>query len=602
MDFVCIDRLEGDGLTARTVAVWCDGHFEDNVTYALKDTPCGDVVGKTVCCFPASVCQLFPRDQVLRDLRAESYVGVTLWSHTGQPLGLIAVIGHGPLANRAQAEATLKLVAVRAAGELERLQSEEALRESEARYAMTLTAVNDGLWDWHIPSGKAFFSGLYYTILGYEDGAFPATYDSWRLLVHPEDIERVERELRKCVESGGSFAIDLRMKKQSAEWLWVSTRGKAMELTAGGQALRMVGTLSDITERKRAEDALRLASDRLLLAVRAGKVATWDWDIVNDRLIWDEAMYRLYGGSSEQFNGAYEAWLQGVHQEDRAREREKTQQALSGSKEYDTEFRVVWPDESVHYIQANGMVQRDTAGRPVRMLGTNWDITERKQAYDLIRESLREKEALLKEVHHRVKNNLQVITSLLRMEARRSEHPATKSVLDEMKSRILSMALLHESLYRSGTFASVDLGTYLKQLTNQSFRALAVRPGSVRLQLELASVQVEMDQALPCGLLVNELISNCLKHGFPGDRSGEVRVDLQLVDSGPQLRLRVSDTGVGLPADFESKRGKSLGLQLVSNLARQIDGQLEVGPGPGAVFEVIFTPKYSKPNSSTPPP
>ena len=208
MDFVCIDRLEGDGLAARTVAVWCDGRFEDNVTYALKDTPCGDVVGKTVCCFPASVCQFFPRDQVLQDLRAESYVGVTLWSHTGQPIGLIAVIGRGPLANRRLAESILELVAGRAAGELERQEAEDALRKSEARYTQTINAVNDGLWDWHIPSGKALFSALYYMMLGYQNGEFPATYDSWRLLVHPEDIDRVERELRARVETGNGFSID----------------------------------------------------------------------------------------------------------------------------------------------------------------------------------------------------------------------------------------------------------------------------------------------------------------------------------------------------------------------------------------------------------
>ncbi len=134
MDFVCIDRLEGDGLNARTVAVWCDGHFEDNVTYALKDTPCGEVVGKAVCCFPASVSQFFPRDQVLQDLQAESYVGVTLFSHIGQPIGLIAVISRRPLTNRPQAEAILQTVGLRTAAELERLDAKEALQESEARF------------------------------------------------------------------------------------------------------------------------------------------------------------------------------------------------------------------------------------------------------------------------------------------------------------------------------------------------------------------------------------------------------------------------------------------------------------------------------------
>ncbi len=153
MDFVCIDRLEGDGLMARTVAVWCDGHFEDNLEYALKDTPCGDVVGKTACCFPAGVCRLFPRDQVLQDLRAECYVGVTLWGHSGQPIGLIAVIGRSPLANRRLAELTLKLVAVRAAGEFERLEAEEALRETQAILKAAMDNSQAGIAIADAPSG-----------------------------------------------------------------------------------------------------------------------------------------------------------------------------------------------------------------------------------------------------------------------------------------------------------------------------------------------------------------------------------------------------------------------------------------------------------------
>ena len=132
MDFVCIDRLEADGLTAQTVVVWSDGHFRDNVIYALKDTPCGEVVGNAVCCFPANVCQVFPRNQVLKDMQAESYIGVTLWAHSGQPIGLIAVIGRNPLTNRLLAETTLKLVAIRASGEIERLMAEEALRKAQA--------------------------------------------------------------------------------------------------------------------------------------------------------------------------------------------------------------------------------------------------------------------------------------------------------------------------------------------------------------------------------------------------------------------------------------------------------------------------------------
>ena len=130
-EYVCIDRLEGDGLTARTVAVYNNGKFESNVSYALKDTPCGEVVNNRICCYPRGVRRLFPRDLVLQELKAESYFGTTLWDSRGQPIGLIAVIGQQVLNDSKRAQTLLNLVAPRAAGELERRQTEEALRESE---------------------------------------------------------------------------------------------------------------------------------------------------------------------------------------------------------------------------------------------------------------------------------------------------------------------------------------------------------------------------------------------------------------------------------------------------------------------------------------
>jgi PAS domain S-box-containing protein len=140
MDFVCIDRLVGDGLAAQTVAMYCDGKFEDNVAYDLKDTPCGDVVGQTICCFPKDVRHLFPKNAVLQEMRAESYVGTILWSFDGKPISLIAVIGRKPLANPRLAESLLKLVAARAAGELERKRAGLALHKAEERLRLAVEA------------------------------------------------------------------------------------------------------------------------------------------------------------------------------------------------------------------------------------------------------------------------------------------------------------------------------------------------------------------------------------------------------------------------------------------------------------------------------
>jgi two-component sensor histidine kinase len=224
------------------------------------------------------------------------------------------------------------------------------------------------------------------------------------------------------------------------------------------------------------------------------------------------------------------------------------------------------------------------------------DITERKQAEQALQQSLKDQHALLMEVHHRVKNNLQVISSLLRMEAQRSQQADTQAVLTEMQGRIRSMALLHKALYHSGTFASVDLGNYLHQVATQAFSSHSLHSDLVRLTLDLGALQVGMDQAISAGLLVNELISNCLKHGFPQDRAGAVSVVLLPVDAQTDAadalwRICVSDTGVGLPPDFEERRKTSLGLQLVDDLSQQIGGGLGVAskPGEGAQFTVTFT-------------
>ena len=220
-------------------------------------------------------------------------------------------------------------------------------------------------------------------------------------------------------------------------------------------------------------------------------------------------------------------------------------------------------------------------------------LNELQISQSALKQSLCDKEALIKEVHHRVKNNLQVIASLLRLESGRSQAPEVKSVLGDMRNRIGTMAALHESLYRSESSATVNLGNYLRQLSIQAFQSQATGSDGIGLQHQLESVLVGMDQAVTCGLLVNELISNCFKHGFPAGASGFVRVDLHPLNTAGHWRLSVYDTGVGLGDDFEDKRKNSLGLQLADGLAKQIGGALEIATngGQGVAFSVDFQAK-----------
>lgn len=261
------------------------------------------------------------------------------------------------------------------------------------------------------------------------------------------------------------------------------------------------------------------------------------------------------------------------------------QEADANGRSFGVQFELSLP-VGVRWFELSVSRAPLVSGQTPRFIVLSRDITERKNAEEAIKASLHEKEALLKEVHHRVKNNLQVIASLLRLDTGRSANEGTKLVLREMQGRIRSMALLHETLYRSGNFAQVDLAAYLAQLATQLFRGQNTDSRRVALHLDLATNVLAIDRAIPCGLIVNELLTNAIKYAFPDEREGEVRI---VMGSSPEgiIRLTVSDTGRGLPEDFETRRQASLGLQLVSDLTRQLGGVLDIQPSP-ASFTVSF--------------
>ena len=194
------------------------------------------------------------------------------------------------------------------------------------------------------------------------------------------------RGMWETIVAGKEWRGEFHNKKKNGELYWESASISPI-LDPSGRITHFLAVKEDITERKRAEESLREATERLSLATRAGGVGIWDYDVVNDRLVWDDQMFRLYGLTRDQFAGAYEAWRAGVHPEDRLRGHEEIHLALRGEREFDTEFRVLWPDGTTRNIRALAFVQRDLSGQPLRMIGTNWDITGQKQAERELRES-----------------------------------------------------------------------------------------------------------------------------------------------------------------------------------------------------------------------
>jgi two-component sensor histidine kinase/CheY-like chemotaxis protein len=213
------------------------------------------------------------------------------------------------------------------------------------------------------------------------------------------------------------------------------------------------------------------------------------------------------------------------------------------------------------------------------------EIAQRRSAEEAVRHA-REKEVLLQEIHHRVKNNLQIITSLLRMQSRAVQDPAFSDALLECQNRVAAMALIHDKLYRAADLARVSFPEYVRDLTNNILTSYTLPASSVRVNLDVDDLSLSLDSAVPCGLILNELMSNCLKHAFPVGHSGTVHVRFHA--AGDQLCLVVRDDGVGMPADVDFERTSSLGWRLIRALVQQLGGFVQCHTAGGTVVELRF--------------
>ncbi len=215
------------------------------------------------------------------------------------------------------------------------------------------------------------------------------------------------------------------------------------------------------------------------------------------------------------------------------------------------------------------------------------DVTERRRAEARIKTSLQEKELLLKEIHHRVKNNLQVVCSLLSLQGDSAGEPRVRQLFEDTRNRVRSMASIHEMLYQSTDLARIDFSGYIGALASQLFSSCNISEERVRLEINVELVSLGIDLGIPCGLLINELMTNALMHAFPGDRTGAITVSLREMPDH-SIRLSVRDDGIGLPSGLDVEHADSLGFQLVTTLVGQLNGTLEVRREHGTEFVILF--------------
>jgi len=277
-----------------------------------------------------------------------------------------------------------------------------------------------------------------------------------------------------------------------------------------------------------------------------------------------------------------------THPEDLETDLSHVRQMLAGEiPYYQIEKRYIHKEGQVVPVMLSVSLVRDSEGRPVYFISQVEDITERKRAERKIADSLREKEVLLREIHHRVKNNMQVISSILQLQSSYIKNGEAMEVFRDCQYRIRTMALIHEKLYRSEGLARIDFKEYLESLIGMLLRSQTGKTLTLRHELQIEKLALDVDTAIPLGLIANELVSNCLKHAFAGRERGSMQVILKRIDrTGGQLAVR--DDGQGFPAGFDPDKTGSLGMRLVKILSSQIKGQVTFNGETGAEVVVTF--------------
>jgi PAS domain S-box-containing protein len=359
---------------------------------------------------------------------------------------------------------------------------------------------------------------------------------------------------------------------------------KKVPLTDESGEITHVLTISrDITERKQAEEALRKSEGLFRAIFETAQDSIFIKDRTLNYIQVNPAMEKLFGQPASKLIELTDDDLFG--EEAGAHISEVDSRVLGGEiiKEEHTK-----PVKGIpHTFHVIKVPICDSSGEIIGLCGIARDITERKRAEEQIKASLREKEVLLKEIHHRVKNNMQVIISLLNLQSKHVKDKHDLEIFKDSQNRIKSMALIHDKLYQSKDLASIDFAEYIENLASHLFNTYSVSSSAIKFVADIKDVPLDINTAIPCGLIINELISNSLKYAFPDGQEGEILIKLYASKEDTST-LIVSDKGIGLPEDLDFRNTESLGLQVVVALVEQLKGTIELDRSEGTAFKIVF--------------
>lgn len=484
---------------------------------------------------------------------------------------------------------------------------EKASRKNEERYRIAAEQTGQIVFDCNPDTGEIDWAGAINEITGYSYDEFQKFNQKiWAENLHPEDRKKVIESIKRSFENGEKFNEEFRFRRKDGNYIHVEYSGVWIKDEAG-RIYRALGVMKDITGIKLASEKLKESEQRYRSFMKNFRGIAFQVELDLTPILVDGSVEEITGYKANDIIFGKVGWYQIVFPQDRKRFFENREKLMNDPSLFiEHEYRIKHRDGKIKWIREIIQNVSDATGKKRILQGAIYDITRQKEAEDSL---AKVEEIRMKEIHHRIKNNLQVISSLLELQAEKFNDQEVLEAFHESQNRVAAMAIIHEELYRSKNSETLDFSAYLQKLTSDLFRSYTIR-GDVRVQLDIEEAFLGMDTAVPLGIIINELVSNSLKHAFPPGRKGEIQIKLSRteeskknksisnitnnigskcsVDKSIQYQLVVSDNGLGFPENIYFRNTSSLGLRLVNILVEQLEGTIELEKGAGTVFKILF--------------
>jgi len=438
-----------------------------------------------------------------------------------------------------------------------------------------------GIWENNLATNDLHWTEEMYTILGFNPNE-PVNLQEVIKIFPPEELKRFQQAVERAIKDNIPYSMDYKIVRLDGLERYIHDEGQIIR-DDSGKAKSMFGTTQDITRRKMVEKSLKDSESKFRNLVETTPDMIWEIDKNGIFIYISPQSSFILGYTPQEIVG--KNIFSFIEPEAVGRIKKIFTTHIKNFTKINTlEVPSYRRDGTEITLEIRSVRASDNKDNDDGFQGTARDITERAIATNQLKTSIKEKDILLQEIHHRVKNNMQIISSLLNLQITYLDDEEAVNLLKESQNRVRSMAIIHEKLYQSNDFTKINITEYINSLVNGLFYSYSIK-NHINSIINVDDVELNIETAVPVGLILNELISNSLKHGF-ATGSGEVYIKLKTVDD--KYEMIVGDNGIGFPKDIDFQKTESLGLQLVNNLVNQIDGEIELNLNHGTEFKITF--------------